>query len=459
MTTRAFSIRVILGCAVLLSDSGSTASTTELAPQVAAQVAAQVALIKHPLNLKQAIDYALEHSPTLNSSVREKSIREMEKENSIASFLPSLDLSATHGFRKTTPISGSMPSHLWGGEATVSLTETLYDNGSSLTKFRISKLNSERAEIFFRRERDLLCKEVGLEFLQFSLASKLLGIQQEQHQLLKKQYESVAGRYHQGLTVRKDFLRFKTQLSRSNIDLVNSENSVEKSTRELNRLLAVPLDLQTNIEFILDEQKIQWGQLSKISVQFEKHYDFQVAMIQKKIDDLEFNLIDRKYWPEIFLDSAVTYHAFSPTGSPTTSANKDQLEWSAMLTLKYNIWDWGIRRKNAEVAQQRKSIQSNEIDAKLFVVRSEIERLLLDLKQLTDRFKLSEELLALEKTNLSLLNKEYQNGRTQFLDLITGLKDLADAKVKYFTAFYELKRGILSLQYHQGTLYESITKK
>ena len=54
-----------------------------------------------PLSLKEALTFALEHSPDYNTAQRQADIAELQRKNAISSFLPSLDLSAIHGLNKT----------------------------------------------------------------------------------------------------------------------------------------------------------------------------------------------------------------------------------------------------------------------------------------------------------------------------------------------------------------------
>ncbi|OFZ15736.1 MAG: hypothetical protein A2Z20_05225 [Bdellovibrionales bacterium RBG_16_40_8] len=408
------------------------------------------------LTLKQAIEYAIQHSHTLNSASHEVFIADFEKENAKSRFLPSLDLTAKHGIEDSSPSTRVTP---WASELSLGLTETLYDNGNNITQYQISKLKKAQTEISYRKEKDLLCRDVGLEFLQYSLTTKLLKIQKDQYGLIKKQYESISGQYHQGMKTRKDFLRFKTQVSRSDIDLVTARNVVEKSKRELKRLLAVPIESTDELDFVPDEEKFDAGKLPKNAPSLEQHYDFRIAILKKEVNELEASLVRKKYWPEVSLTTGINYGSSNYIDTGSSVEDNDQVGWNALITLKYNLLDWGIRRRDSEIAAQRKAIQGNELDNNLLSVRSEVERLMLDLKQLSENFKLSDELLALEQNNLKLLEQEYRNGKVQYLDLITGLKDLADAKIKYFTAFYDLKRALLTYWYHEGKLYESIATK
>src|SRR5690606_21880119 len=111
----------------------------------------------------------------------------------------------------------------------LSLTETLYDNGESITKHRIALLQEEIARESLYRSRDRLLLDVASAYYQHSVAKKALEIQQEQHAVLKLQVELVKESYRHGVKSRKDYLRFQTQLNRSDIDLLSARVALHKS--------------------------------------------------------------------------------------------------------------------------------------------------------------------------------------------------------------------------------------
>jgi len=137
----------------------------------------------------------------------------------------------------------------------------------------------------------------------------------------------------------------------------------------------------------------------------------------------------------------------------------DRLSWNALITLNYNILDWGTRRRNVEIAANRASIRANDLDAELLILREEVEKLHVDLRKLQEGFHLSDDLLKLERANLQLITNEYRQGKVEYLDYINSLQNLASSKRTYYNSLYDLKRGILARRYHEGTIHEALQGK
>jgi len=405
-----------------------------------------------PLNLRDAILYAAKNSPALDSAEREALIISLEKRSAGAAFLPTLDLNSTHGLRKTFPRTETNP---WVSSLSLDLNETLYDNGQSITRFRTAKLREEESRIRFLQTRDRLFLEIALEFYRHGQAVKNFEIQKEQHEVLRKQYQLTESGYRQGIKTRKDFLRFKTQLSRSEIDLVNSSENVNRSRQELRRLLGVPLASADQPDFVVDESKPR--QVEPAQIPLEGHRDYEISQIQEKIDRLEEIQSRRRLWPELSLTAGASYGSSGYIGPGSGRfTERDSANWNASLGLKYNLLDWGTRSRDAQIAFERREIAGNTRTNQLLSLRLELDRLTTDFRQLKENFRLGEELLNLERRNFEVLASDYRQGKADYLDYITSLRELAAAKTSYYSSLFDLKRGILSQKFHQGTLYETI---
>lgn len=404
-----------------------------------------------PLTLRDAIRFALERSPELDASNRASLASGLERKNSASRILPSVDFTATHGIQDSSPSLRTTP---WTSRIGIGLTENLYDNGRSLTRVDLAGLRQEEAAIQLQKDRNRICRDVALEFFAYSLSIRAAEIQTLQYDLLKKQYDLVSQQFHQGIKTKKDYLRFKAQLSRAEIDQATTKNSIEAHRSVLRQLLAAPDDFNS-VAFA--EDRAESEDMRRIPLQapdLSKHYDQRLLKIRQDISENEVKLVQREYWPRIDLQGGVAYEYANYLGSTGTG----QTGWNALATLSYNLWDWGIRKRDVMIAEHRGEIANDAFRTQLLATRNEIEKLMIDLDQTKRNYLLSQELLGLEKSSQDLLQTEYRNGKVSYLDLITAVRDFSDAQLKYYTALYDLKRGLILYAYHEGTLYDSYYK-
>ena len=119
-------------------------------------------------------------------------------------------------------------------------------------------------------------------------------------------------------------------------------------------------------------------------------------------------------------------------------------------------FDFGTRRRNTEIAAQQAAIQADSLEGGLLDLKQTIDKLYIDLRQSTESYNLSQELLKLERANLALITNEYRQGKVQYLDYINSLQNFASAKSTYYSSLYDLRRQQLALHYHEGNLYETV---
>lgn len=404
--------------------------------------------------LKQAVLFATMHSPSFDTIKREVSIANLEKESSKSRFLPSLDLSATHGIQDSSPRTAGP----WGSELRLDLTENLYDNGVTLTNYQLASLRKQQAELQHEEQKNKLCLEIVTQFLSFSLNVKLLEIQEKQFKNINKQYELISKYYYQGVRTKNDYLRFKTQVSRAEIDLINSKNNLLKSKLEMQRLIGGDLINEEPYDFIpITFDNIE-DDHSLNFVRVENHLIYKSAQIQKEINALNLEIIAKKNLPEWFVSTGVGYDNSQYVGRNQSFSTNDRISWNALLTVKYNIFDWGIRSRNKEVSAAKNAIQNNALDSDLLVLKSTLKQFVINILQVKKNYELAKELLYLEKNNIDYIEREYRNGKIQYLDLITGLNNLTDAQIKYYSSALDIQTVKYTSLYHHGKLYEELLK-
>ncbi len=337
------------------------------------------------LSLNEAIRYALAHSVSYDTAKRNVEIRELEHKNTRARFLPSLDLSTSHGIEKKSPQSSTDP---WASTLSLILTENLYDNGESITRYQIAQINFEIASIHQQKTRDELCLEIAKKFYQLSQANAAFQVRANQLATLQKQLDIVERQFKQGMRQKKDTLRLQSEVQRAEIAHSESRNTIERSKIDLGQLLSAS-------DPSLDYQPLELHQLvltaPSRNIALDKNYDFKAEHARKKILDLEVSLENRKYWPQIKLLTSASYQNNGYLGSPSSFSSNEQYGWALQLNLTMNFFDWGILKRNVAIAETRRIVGENQIKSDLKAVEVQAANLMLDLNQLVKSHKLTNE--------------------------------------------------------------------
>lgn len=406
------------------------------------------------LDLRQTIDFALKYSPDFDSNRLNTQVAELEMKNAKANLLPSLDFTSAHGVQDSSPRSTGP----WSSNIGINLSENLFDNGVGRTNLEIAQINKKIFDLQFEDQKNNLCLDVSSLFLNYSLNVKLQKIQEEQFEVISKQFNLISKAYYEGIKTQNDFMRIKTQVSRAEIDLLNSKNNVLKSKQELYKLIGINLKENSPPEFAPIDFDSTTKEIPETELAIEDHYRYKIHELQKNVNELNANLVSRKTSPEILISSGIGYGSSNYLGSGQSISSNAILSWNAILKINYNFFDWGIRSNNKEIAEQKKRILNNNSDVSLLTLKSTLVDLKLFTVQAKKNFSLSRELLSLEKHNLDFLEREYRFGKVQYLDLITGLNNYFDAEAKYYASISDLQNTKYKILYHQGKLFNEFTK-
>ena len=415
-----------------------------------------ILLIATPLfaavDLKEAIQRSILNSPVIK--VKEGGLKTTELESATArsQWLPSLDLSAKHGVSKYHRPSPTAP---WESEVGLTLTENLYDNGKTLNQSRVANLKVDNAKLELEREKADLTRKVVSEFYRYSLAMKLGTTREEQFSLLKIQYENIANQYRQGMRTRNDYLRFKNQLLRAEIETNSAKLSREKSELELHRLIA--LREEEKLEFQPIEPFAHLEPESPNRLDPKGTYDFKLSEIEIRIKEVEVRLAEREYWPGLFVSVGAGYNNSGYLGGNGGFGQNEQFGANALLGIKFNLWDWGIRRRDIEIADTKKNMAAQTSQDILLKARALVRSLETSVETARKNLLLTTQLLKAEEENYNSISTQYREGKLAYLDLITSLNDFLDAKLRHYAASFGLAEDLASIHFNQGNIYEFYT--
>lgn len=407
-----------------------------------------------PLDLKGSIDYALTHSPQLIERQQEWQRGQWEVQNALARMFPSVDLVLKLGPDDQSPRKKQSE---WSSDFGLNLTENFYDNHESLNRWRQSQARLSKLEVQLLEMKNRLCRDVAELYLRWSLRQKGLEIAKAQFKLLEKQHSLLDRDYHQGLKSQRDLLRLKTQMARGQLDIVNAETELAASAQDLFSLMGWQesersLENLRPYEMSAAEEK-ELKELQSLDYTLGEHFVAKMNARDLQAQKIEINLAQRKYWPEIALSGGLSYLTDSFIDTGKSPADNDRWAWNTFLTLKFNLWDWGIRRRNVQISKAQYAGVEARFNQALLDVKATVEKVILSIHRLQKNYQTAQELLRLEDNNLRTIEADYRMGKSSYLDLVTALQNLADAKLRNFNSLYELQIQYFNFLYHRGELY------
>ncbi|MGE0527906.1 MAG: TolC family protein [Bdellovibrionales bacterium] len=410
--------------------------------------------------LAQLIGLAERHSPAMAAARNALEIAEFEKENSFYRFFPALDLEAKHGLLQTAPELRSSP---WHSEMNLILTEHLYDpdNNATPTKYRLMDRRLERVRLESIYQRDETALKIVQAYLDWSASLQQREIDENKSDLLRRQYNVLEVQYKQGIKTKRDVLRIETEIKKLEMDVLRRDSEVALSFQKLATVVGVSPQ-------VLEAEKIEGEEANTRrravgaepkELSLEDHVKSRIAALKAQEADFESQIVERNYWPRLSLQGEVKYNNHDYMGTGNRWSQADGWSYGLFLVLRYNLWDFGIRRRDVQIARIRERNVADDNRKVLLDLGSELREVFLRLREFRANLANSRELLILEQQSYTILNTEYRNGRASYLDLITNLNSLIDARSKFMASYFGLMKQQMVYAFHRGELYEVIQKK
>lgn len=403
--------------------------------------------------LSEIVQVVLQSSPEYVSAKNSLEIAQLESKNAFAKYFPSLDLTASHGVRGIDPdTTGLTATTPWVSQATLSLTENFYDNGETAKLSRISDKRYEIAQLKFRQAKAELIRNTVLTYYRYLNAKQNLEFSERNHSELERLAKLVSDQFHQGMKTRRDFLSFKTRAQRGRLEVIQAEKDLKLAQADLLKLMGFSPESQ--IAFAQKETFILPKTALSTNFAADRLPEVQIQDLQRQIGEVEVDRAKRSFWPEFSLVGAASYGSSDYVDTQMKWSDNDVTQWSILLNLKFNLVDWGVRSRNIQIAAATQSSANQAARVSTLQAEKDLAEFKLNVVRGTEDYKLAKELQALEEDTFKLLERDYRAGRATYLELVTGLSDLLDARSRGQTADYQMANLYLQWKYYSGKLNE-----
>jgi outer membrane protein len=434
-----------------------------------------VAAANDAKTLARLSDLAVKNSPVISTAAGNLQIQELEYRNTFWSFFPSLDLETGYGLARVDAASGSGSVESVTGSSQVSSSETRKtpvrsefnltlsqelngsDGKNSYSGYKLAQAKYERAKLEYEQARDEHLLKVAHAYWEWSSAVEVRDIEETKREMLRRQFTVLNAQYKQGLKTKRDLLRIETEIRRLAIVTLDRNNEVELGVQKLSALIGVGMD-QLRSENLLPEKAKAVELAAASTLNVEEHRKSRIFALQNDEAHYATNIVRQDYWPKVSWENSAKWTDQDYVDTGMDWGDNRVLGWQTMLVLRYNIWDWGIRRRQVEVARVKETNVELESRQGRLDLATELREVYLKLNQFRENLSATKDLLTLEQQSYSVLETEYRNGRATYLDLITNLNSLVDARGKFLESYFGYRKQQALYSLHKGTLYVDLKK-
>ena len=368
--------------------------------------------------------------------------------------MPSLDLTANHTFGQLGVGNESyrpFNQQPWVSQLGLKLTENLYNNGENYRLAKIAEIEKKNGELGLLRTKNQILVNVAKAYYDYSEAAGTYALQTAQLATLREQFKTIESRYFQGLSSNRDYLRIKAETQRSEVAALTQKYGVNEKREALKAAIgdSSALDFEPYDPRALKPETISFPTLTP-----DNTLDFRIAAAIQDIAEIRNESVRREYLPRLTLQGS--YEIVQPNylGNRSDPENAYFTNLQGLVVLEYNLWDWGIRRRNVQISNNEWRMEVSKQELTRIQVRQNLTNLYANKATLLETFKISSQILSASEDVYVSLNRAYREGKVTYIDLITALGELYGSRTQNLSLRYNILKLRADLAFYEGNADE-----
>lgn len=345
--------------------------------------------------------------------------------------------------------SGSLIQPRETGTWGIRMEESLSLSGRELTALAISRENIRKSAYDLDAAREEYLLNVAQSFYGVLKAAKNLEIADANVERLSTYRDAAEKRLKVGEVTKTVLLRAEAELSGARSDRMAVMNGLALAKAQLKRIAAVQEDFE-----VADTGEMEMEIPSLDAFQataFSERADLKGLEIQMRIAEDQVRFARGAYWPNLSLTGGYIRTEQSPE---TTSLNREGI--NATAALNFPFFEGGLRVAEVKEARarERQSRLLHEDMKKAIAV--EVQSAYLDLVTQKSILKFLVDQRAFARENYKAVNRQFEFGLAQSIDVIDANTLLVSAEQKVAEAGYSYQTSILRVKKAVGVLLKEI---
>ncbi len=416
------------------------------------------------LTLAQALELAIQHNPTMESSRADVEASEAQSDIALAAFLPRIDAIGT--YTNTNKPSQAFGIQLDQGRFTqadfdvtnlnnpgltenfrsaLSLTQPIYNGGRENLGMRMAEVGQTISIEGLEDTRQRMLFHVTKTYHDLALAKSTFTIAAETLTIAVSNAKQIARRYREGVVVKSDLLQAQVRLAGHQEESIRARQRVGVATLALRHRIGVdyPVD-STEPLAASDMSEVNLEGL--ISDALESRPDYRQLSSEWHQTSLSTKVAESAYFPNLNLQANYELNNTAPFSS--NGSNNYSVLGMFNLNLFKGLGDSAqVRKAKAQESKTRHLLEAKRRSIEVEVVDSASQ-----LTSAHERLKVTARAVEQAEENLRIVRNRYQAGLAPVLDLFTAELVLAQAKRHRLNALYDFQISQSRLHLMTGQL-------
>ncbi|WP_394251119.1 TolC family outer membrane protein [Vibrio profundi] len=379
--------------------------------------------------LEQAVSLTLLNNPEIKSSYNEYVSKKYLNDASGGAYRPSIDLDAGIGYENTDLASNNEETDLTRKEATLTLTQLIWDGSATLNDMDRTAADAESVRFQLLSDAQDIALEVTKIYLDAVKAHEVLSLSESNLATHKNIYSDIKKRVDSGIGSTADMTQVEARIAKAHGNLLAAQNNLFDTHTQFMRI--VGQSPQGLVFPRADAMAIPLTVDNALSLAMELHPVVKISQVDVDSARFQYQQSKSTNYPTLSFEAAQIWR--DDAGGVEGSSD----EFSAMLRLRYNLYNGGADSDRAESAAYQLN-KAKDLRERTYRTVEEGLRLSWSALDLTLQQKdfLSDHVDSASQTVIAY-EKQYRIGKRTLLDLLNTENELFEARKGYLDAKYD----------------------
>ena len=403
-------------------------------------------VIGQSLSVDECVRIALENKPSLKRAEQDVTIARLDRANTAATMLPSVN--ASNSFNEATygNSSGSSESYYAG----IGLSQSLFNFGANVQQFKLSDTNYNVTKQQRRQAKARIILDVHTFYYQYLKNSELFDIAGKDLELSKKQLDLVQNQYNLGAVSKTDFLKASVRYGTAKSNFLSRELSKKNSEKSLRFSMGLlDSDIEINIEKKMDFILSVPTFAEAYGLMLSNSPDLNILDNQIITSKLRIKQAWSNGMPNISMSAGINA---SSADQLTRGYFDDNYIKNVNITLSIPIFSGFRNKNNIQIAKLRLDQAETRLSGGTKSAKVSLYALINTLNNYQEIIPIQEEVLISAEEDLKLAQQKYELGSASILELLDAQLALIQASSTLVRTKYDAAIQVANLDDLLGTL-------
>lgn len=364
-------------------------------------------------------------------------------------------INATQGTSLSTTRTSSTRVGTWQNTYQLQLvaTQPLFTGFKLLSSYQKAALTKEQAEANIKYTELTLVKAVQQAFLTLLQARANVQSNKDSVARLESQYKVAQAYYDVGLKPRLDVLQAESDLAQAEQDLLKAENNVLVQTAQLNSLLNLPLNQQTNYLGELAYIPFAMNIEDCLDLAYKQRPDLYMAVKSVQIAERDAKIAASPLYPQVQAQAIYQRQGNTLDLDVRDNSGSTVPETTSFgITASLQAWDWGSTFFGFQAARENvKKLQADLAKLRLDI-GYQVKTFYLNIQDAAKR-------ISVARTALEASKEGYRMAVARYQAQVGTSTDVLDAQARVSTAEYNLTQALTDYQSALADIFVSMGMK